>query len=357
MKLTPYCLKSFKNWNYWPSTEEIFGSSSSKAKKTNWGPYKPLPNCSKFSIKLNKYDELYEAFGIKKKYAPSLKWAPHTNLAMNRYFENQLVRMKQASDIEYWKIASWLLSYSNVMLMMALRHVVPRWHRDMRLSEVLRVLKAVRKLAREDKREIEYYRVWIPKPGKSEHRPLGCPTLEWRIYLHMINQLIVYRAICKGTIPSQQHGFVPHRGTLTAWRDLLKNTIRCRDIYEIDLRKFFDQIKLLSLKEALLKNCGISGVWYTRLIDLNTSIVRPARQTEGETDQQRDDRELCTPITNHKLKELLDSHSVIIQKCGMSGISLDVKSTVSVTWPDKSIILGQEIPEKIVVYQAYDILD
>lgn len=29
----------------------------------------------------------------------------------------------------------------------------------MKLNEVLRVLKAVRKLAREDKREIEYYRV------------------------------------------------------------------------------------------------------------------------------------------------------------------------------------------------------
>jgi hypothetical protein len=45
------------------------------------------------------------------------------------------------------------------MLLMALRHVKPRWHREMPLRDVKRVLARVRSIAQEDERTIEYHRV------------------------------------------------------------------------------------------------------------------------------------------------------------------------------------------------------
>jgi hypothetical protein len=80
----------------------VNGVESVKAEKDAlWGPFKELPNCSRFRIELSSYDELYEAFGIKKRLSPRMKWEPHTNKFMNDYFEGQLRRMKQASDEEY----------------------------------------------------------------------------------------------------------------------------------------------------------------------------------------------------------------------------------------------------------------
>jgi hypothetical protein len=84
-----------------PNSVNSAQSSTVDRRRALWGPFKPLPNCSKFSIELNKYDELYEIFGIKKRIKARLKFEPHTNKHLNDYFESQLRRMKQASDEEY----------------------------------------------------------------------------------------------------------------------------------------------------------------------------------------------------------------------------------------------------------------
>ena len=41
---------------------------------------------------------------------------------------------------------------------------------------------------------------------------------------------------------SNQHGFRPGRGTLTAWRDILGRAINKPDIYEFDYKGFFDSV-------------------------------------------------------------------------------------------------------------------
>lgn len=37
---------------------------------------------------------------------------------------------------------------------------------------------------------LEFKRVYIPKPDSYDERPLGVPTIEWRIYLGMVNDLV-----------------------------------------------------------------------------------------------------------------------------------------------------------------------
>jgi hypothetical protein len=186
-----------------------------------------------------------------------------------------LRRLSGASDKEYWQIAGWLTKYSTVMLLIALQHVKPRWHREMALSDVKRTLQKVRGIALHDLQDMEYYRVWIPKTKPGEYRPLGCPTLEWRIYLHMLNQLIVYKAMLNGQIPDEQHGFVPGRGTLTAWKHILSRVIHERNIYEIDLSKFFDGVNLDMIHSELQRITGMPQTWVSRIENLNWSCVQP----------------------------------------------------------------------------------
>lgn len=58
----------------------------------------------------------------------------------------------------------------------------------------------------------------------------------------------------KDLIPEWQHGFVPGRGTLTAWRVVLKEVVRARYVYEFDLRAFFDTVSPSQVIYLLKKN-------------------------------------------------------------------------------------------------------
>jgi retron-type reverse transcriptase len=50
-------------------------------------------------------------------------------------------------------------------------------------------------------------------------------------------------------IGEHQHGFVPGRGTMTAWMDILKNVLNSKFIYETDLKGFFDNISTATINK------------------------------------------------------------------------------------------------------------
>lgn len=73
-------------------------------------------------------------------------------------------------------------------------------------------MEEVKRLVREKATVIDFKRVYIPK-GDGRMRPLGVPTLAWRVYLHMLNNLVVWhRTGREGT----QHAYFPGRGVHTA---------------------------------------------------------------------------------------------------------------------------------------------
>jgi hypothetical protein len=97
---------------------------------------------------------------------------------------------------------------------------------------------------------IKLNRVYVPKVfGSTLGRPLGVPTFEWRVYLNMLLQILVLYVDLKDT----QHGFRPHRGTVTAWKDIYKYVLPSENIYEIDLKGCFPSISLPLLKNVLMK--------------------------------------------------------------------------------------------------------
>jgi len=86
-------------------------------------------------------------------------------------------------------------------------------------------------------------RVWIPKPGKKEKRPLGIPTMFDRamqaLYLSALEPVI------ESTSDLRSYGFRPDRSTADAMVEIFKLTSR-RDsatwILEGDIKGFFDNI-------------------------------------------------------------------------------------------------------------------
>lgn len=117
-------------------------------------------------------------------------------------------------------------------------------------------------------------RVWIPKPGSTEKRPLGVPTVRDRVVQAAMR--LVLEPILERDFAEQSYGFRPHRGCKEALRrgeGLLKQGDTW--IVDADLKSYFDTIpheprmerlrekisdgQVLSLVEAWLNQQGRDG--------------------------------------------------------------------------------------------------
>lgn len=84
-------------------------------------------------------------------------------------------------------------------------------------------------------------RVWIPKPGSREKRPLGIPTVRDRVVEAAL--LAVLEPIFERDFAEQSYGFRPNRGAKDALRrvdQLLKNEYIW--LVDADLKSYFDTI-------------------------------------------------------------------------------------------------------------------
>ena len=84
-------------------------------------------------------------------------------------------------------------------------------------------------------------RVWIPKPGSAEKRPLGIPTVTDRVVQTALRMVI--EPIFESRFHPQSYGFRPGRGCKDALRrvDGLLEAGRLH-IVEVDIRGYFDTI-------------------------------------------------------------------------------------------------------------------
>ena len=84
-------------------------------------------------------------------------------------------------------------------------------------------------------------RVYIPKPGSPEKRPLGVPTVRDRVAQAALRQVI--EPIFEATFAPTSHGFRPGRGCKDALREV-DELLHAGSLYvvEVDIRKYFDTI-------------------------------------------------------------------------------------------------------------------
>lgn len=84
-------------------------------------------------------------------------------------------------------------------------------------------------------------RVWIPKPGSNEQRPLGIPTVRDRVVQTALRNVI--EPIFERDFAEHSYGFRPGRGCKDALRrvdQLMKNGYRY--VVDADLKSYFDTI-------------------------------------------------------------------------------------------------------------------
>ena len=84
-------------------------------------------------------------------------------------------------------------------------------------------------------------RVWIPKPGSKEKRPLGIPTVRDRVVQAALRAVL--EPIFERDFAAQSYGFRPNRGCKDALRrvdDLLKAGYQW--VVDADLKSYFDTI-------------------------------------------------------------------------------------------------------------------
>lgn len=249
-------------------------SKDIKDTRYNLGCFKRLPDARGFEIKLSQYDWLLARFGLKIRFKPTLKWQRYNNKGINRYLEHQIRRLDKCilirNDRLYWRIVTFLVKRSRIFFLTQLRKTFPRWHREEKLWKIIKIYKKYLEKARLESTNLRVKRVFISKDEKKK-RPLGVPGEEWRLYLGLLNQFAQHYLINKVSV--DQHAYLHGRGTLTAWRRIVENVINCKNIYEFDLKGFFDSVDLIKLKPALERR-GIPRNICDMVFALNTEIPR-----------------------------------------------------------------------------------
>lgn len=265
-----------------------------------WRNFSPLPNVRKFRLRVSMWDEILLKFGIRKNFDPVTEIINYRNRSANRYMNHQLIRLekhaikaRKGQKSAYWVIANALIKRSLTFRIAALHHVFPKWYKDHPLWWVAKILLDVGKLALDQSAELDYARVYILKEG-GKYRPLGVPSPKWRIYLHMQAQFISF--LVDPELNDNQHGFRPGRGTMSAWKKILSEVIGEKDIYEFDLKGFFDNIKQDFVWNMLKSKYQMDEIWMMKLKTLcATAIKLPKEQfmDEWRAKERRKQRELA----------------------------------------------------------------
>lgn len=245
--------------------------------------WRSIPSVSKSRIEVGVWNVLTEIFGFKRR-MPSKHYFsvfPETKRANKymRYQVQRLINLSESDPRKFWKVAILLIRKSKSFRLSALNFVLERWYREMSIAQVLKINRKVKQIIRENKDELDYRRTYIPKTETS-WRPLGVPTPEWRVVLHMYNNML--SIFLRNKISKRQHGFQPMKGTLSAWKDLLGKIHKYKYVYEIDLKGCFPNIAANKIT-TLLKQEGTPPAVYYWLENINRSIPKFPKKDGKET--------------------------------------------------------------------------
>jgi RNA-directed DNA polymerase len=102
-------------------------------------------------------------------------------------------------------------------------------------------------------------RVYIPKPGSTEGRPLGIPTVADRIVQTALRNVI--EPIFENRFEPTSYGFRPKRRTYQALREV-QRLLRAGNVWvvDVDIRKYFDSIPPKRLMAEVAEQIADSGV-------------------------------------------------------------------------------------------------
>lgn len=248
---------------------------------------KNLPNAKSYKIIMQgKEIPLTENTDIQKSVQSYWEIIPYKNRRMNRYFEYMIRRLvsQTGNPKVFWNIADRLNKRSAVWFVVHLNKVLPGWYRWLPSYYAPKLWKEMLALVTRDKGKVNYRRVYIPKvttnlkdwviSSRQQWRPLGVPIFPWRVYLAMLNSILVI--YLEQFWQKQQHGYFPQKGTLTCWREILKKIEKSPTVYEFDLKSFFPSVEIQNLSRVL-REYKIPSEWVKYFETLNMSLPKLPR--------------------------------------------------------------------------------
>jgi RNA-directed DNA polymerase len=148
-------------------------------------------------------------------------------------------------------------------------------------------------------------RVWIPKPGKKEKRPLGIPTVRDRVVQTAMR--VVLEPIFELDFATQSYGFRPNRGCKEALRRvdiLLKQGYTW--VVDADIKSYFDTISHDMLMELI--RMKVSDSRMITLIEhyLNQEVLDTAAQWTPEEGTPQG--AVISPLLSNIYLDPLDHH-------------------------------------------------
>lgn len=316
---------------------------------------KLLPDVSVFNIKLSTFNPLLFIHGLQTRFGSTKKLVRGRNRSLNRYLIFQHWRLVQAKRNEnptlYWVIAMTLITRSHSYLIGSVHHLnknIPRFFNKDRLTQLLEKVNKMRgQLSKENPFHktlrkgylsktvfptlLKHYRTYLPKG--DTFRPLGVPTWTWRVFTNM------WLTMLNGsyTVGDYQQGFVPRRGTLTAWKKMTSEVLESRNIYEIDFKGFFPSVNPSLVSLFLKERAGLPKELADYLLDLGTSYPDVKNLDESKLDE--------TPAL---FKAELDAVNLLT----MSGIPAIPKTLPEFLFDSKGIYKGKVLAPMFEFIQA-----
>jgi len=243
-----------------------------------------IPNVSEFYTFKYSVDEYALIYGIEK-VLRKIEVKAHTNGKTNKYLLKQFYRLSKYA-IEGNKEAYAELSDRLIRKSISFRIVaMNRKFRDWFLVNSSRKLRAIwRKLGgiiKHDSGDINFKRVWIDKKPRDYSRPLGVPTMEWRIFSWMKMEIIERYLKGANKLAPWQHGGRSGVGVLSCWKELLPKIQLSKNVYEFDIKGFFDNISHKSINSEFRFELGFMSDWIKRILQAKVKgYVLPPREDD-----------------------------------------------------------------------------
>jgi hypothetical protein len=220
-------------------------------------------------IRVNRY--LNHQFKRLDKYCEVLRNPLKANSPMD-----EIMRYRQASWY-YWTIGKILMQRSEAFMVLGFNKCLKGWWRKYDHQEVLVILHKLRRKLKYMDPKIHMSRVYIPKADGKRFRPLGVPAKADRILASMLSILLT-RALPRDP---RQHLFVPRRGLHTAWRWIIDNLEKFDNIYEYDLKGFFNSIYVDHISHVLVSRFQMPGWIVKWLHHANHNLFETLQAPKG----------------------------------------------------------------------------
>ena len=213
--------------------------------------WKRVPAICEMNITLGEENEYLRKINIKKKTGTKLDFQDVSHNEINKYVTHQIRRLKHARDSNnyqlYWRIVKYSLLHSKSFRITAFNKVFDGWWHKLDISHVFLILKRSQHIITKLATNLDFRRVYLPK--EDTFRPLGVPSSEWRLVMHMMNNFITMWV--RPELEEWNHGFLPQKGTNTCITEVVKMLGENKYVYEFDFKQFFPSVDISEVTEFL----------------------------------------------------------------------------------------------------------